>query len=125
MRPEEFLGKTPQEVAASEAAKKDTTGQAIKYAFEGADQHVRIMQTGKPVELVEEYTDAVGRKQFVHATKIPIVNSEGKVIGSQGLLFDITERKRAEEALRESESRFRQLAESLPQLVWTCQPDGP
>jgi len=34
------------------------------------------------------------------------------------------ERKRAEEALRESESRFRQLAESLPQLVWTCRPDG-
>ncbi|MEW5957485.1 MAG: PAS domain S-box protein, partial [Chloroflexota bacterium] len=28
-------------------------------------------------------------------------------------------------ALGESESRFRQLAESLPQLVWTCRPDGP
>src|SRR5262245_28321914 len=34
------------------------------------------------------------------------------------------ERKRAEDALRESESRFRQLAESLPQLVWTCRVDG-
>src|SRR5262245_31507997 len=34
------------------------------------------------------------------------------------------ERKRAEEALRESEGRFRQLAESLPQLVWTCRADG-
>src|SRR5262245_38667232 len=34
------------------------------------------------------------------------------------------ERKRAEEALRESEGRFRQLAESLPQLVWTCRVDG-
>ena len=29
-----------------------------------------------------------------------------------------------EQALRDSESRFRQLAESLPQLVWTCGPDG-
>ncbi|HTW92127.1 MAG TPA: PAS domain S-box protein [bacterium] len=40
-------------------------------------------------------------------------------------LRDITERLRTETALRESESRFRQLANSLPQLVWTCAPDGP
>src|SRR6516165_7557159 len=33
-------------------------------------------------------------------------------------------RERAEAALRTSEERFRMLAESLPQLVWTCSPDG-
>jgi PAS domain S-box-containing protein len=37
---------------------------------------------------------------------------------------DITEMKQAEAALMESERLFRQLAGSLPQLTWMCQPDG-
>src|SRR5438309_5986134 len=40
------------------------------------------------------------------------------------LARDITEHKRIEEALRESEQRFRTLLEALPQLVWTGRPDG-
>jgi PAS domain S-box-containing protein len=37
---------------------------------------------------------------------------------------DITDRKRAEEALRRSEQEFRSLAESIPQIVWATRPDG-
>ena len=37
---------------------------------------------------------------------------------------DVSERKRAEIAVRESEQRFRQLADAMPQIVWTARPDG-
>jgi PAS domain S-box-containing protein len=42
-----------------------------------------------------------------------------------GVLRDVSERRRGDAALRESERRFRQVVESLPQLVWTCAPEGP
>ncbi|MFZ2170954.1 MAG: EAL domain-containing protein [Methylococcaceae bacterium] len=39
-------------------------------------------------------------------------------------LQDITERKQAMEALRQSEQKFRTLAEAMPQIVWITRPDG-
>jgi PAS domain S-box-containing protein len=41
-----------------------------------------------------------------------------------GVVSDITDRKRLEESLRESEREFRSLADAMPQLVWMAGPDG-
>ena len=40
------------------------------------------------------------------------------------IVRDLTERKRAQEALERSEREFRELAESMPQIVWVTRPDG-
>ncbi|MBD1896523.1 PAS domain S-box protein [Coleofasciculus sp. FACHB-129] len=61
---------------------------------------------------------------WVDTTIVPVLNSDGKPVEYVAIRQDITERKRAEELRRQSEQRFRALAEVIPQQVWTAQPDG-
>ena len=51
-------------------------------------------------------------------------DEQGKVIGVFAAARDITERKRSEAALKESEEAFRTLAEAMPQIVWATRADG-
>ena len=79
------------------------------------------------------YTDVTASKEAEQKLRAAHDNLDRRVQERTGDLEDanaalqaeIDERKQAEEALRESEGRFRELCNSLPQLVWTCLPDGP
>ena len=53
------------------------------------------------------------------------VGNQRRAVRTVGVEQDITEQKRIEAALRESERRFVALADSVPVLVWTTAPDGP
>ncbi len=59
-----------------------------------------------------------GHRFQVSVTGFPVTNSAGDVIAISSFLRDITERKRSEGALRESEERFRSMADSTPSQMW-------
>jgi PAS domain S-box-containing protein len=65
-----------------------------------------------------------GRRVWMAWANKPIFNKDGHVTEILAIGTDITERIQAEAALQESEERFRQLADSMPQLVWTASPAG-
>jgi PAS domain S-box-containing protein len=51
-------------------------------------------------------------------------NPKGAPVRMMGTVLDVTEQKRAQEALQRSEREFRQLAEAMPQIVWATTADG-
>lgn len=65
-----------------------------------------------------------GQAIDVSVTISPIRDSHGAIIGASIVARDITERKRAQEALHESEERFQAMANGIPQLAWMAEADG-
>ena len=72
----------------------------------------------------EETITSAGAKRTYHATKAPFRDATGTVSGLIGVSRDITERKAIEDSLRVSVEQYRELANAIPQIVWTASPDG-
>jgi PAS domain S-box-containing protein len=72
----------------------------------------RTLQMGVQVEIVERLGDRV-----YETTKFPILK-DGKPSMLAGFTIDITERTRAEEALKESEARYRFISENADDVIW-------
>jgi PAS domain S-box-containing protein len=87
-----------------------------------ADEH-RIIKSGQPlIDKIERILRADGQFRWVSTTKVPVLGKDGRVTGTVGITRDITERRRVDEALRESEARFRQMAENIDQAFWLIGP---
>ncbi|MBC7218370.1 MAG: diguanylate cyclase [Candidatus Caldatribacterium sp.] len=118
--PEDMIGKTDFDLHPEEIA---------KHYFEEEEE---LLRTGKPIwndeREVFDFSLGVRRKIWIATNKVPLRNEKGEIVGIVGVNRDITEQKRAEEALRVSEKEKILILDTLedqvvyyeagPRIVW-------
>jgi PAS domain S-box-containing protein len=106
--PEEMLGKHFYDLFHPEDREE-----LKKAAFE-------VFARKEPIrELPNRNVHKNGNIVWLSTSAIAVLDEHGNLLGYRGTDTDITERKKAEEALRESEARYRLLAENTSDLIWT------
>jgi PAS domain S-box-containing protein len=108
----DLIGKTDFDLHPSELAEK----------YRRDDQ--AIMEAEQAQEIIEERTVHEGDLSIVQTIKAPVYDWSGKVNGIQISFWDITDRRQAEEAKRESEERFRSLYNNATIGLYRTTPDG-
>ena len=92
------------------------------------DEEPEILRRLGRGERVDHYETVRRRKDGrlidVSLTISPLKDSEGRIVGASKIARDITDRKRAEAALRESERRLRELIAALPAAIYTTDAEG-
>jgi PAS domain S-box-containing protein len=122
---QEVLGKTVFDIFPEEEARK----------YDADDR--QVIETGEVFRDVEEH-EAHGEKLYVEVLKSLVRDHEGHPVGVQGMYWDVTARKRAEEqlrktlaeleqsnrALQDSEALYHSLVEHLPMCVYRIDLEG-
>jgi PAS domain S-box-containing protein len=95
----------------------DDQGEAREYLS-------NCLRSGEAGEHSYRVRSAQGDYQWFLTRFEPLRASDGTLLLWLGVTLDIEEHKRAEEALRESEYKLRQIIDTVPSLLWSAGPDG-
>lgn len=105
--PEEIIGKTPFDLMPSDEAER------VSKLFQAA------IESKKPLTWLENTNlHKDGRLIVLETSGVPIFNENGVFLGYRGIDRDITERKKAEQKLKESEEMYRNLFNTTPYAIW-------
>jgi two-component system, NtrC family, sensor kinase len=72
----------------------------------------QVIESGRVLDVVEEHVTPRGEKLYVQVMKTPLYGPDGKPVGIQGIFWDVTERLRGEEKLKEQNILLQELARS-------------
>ena len=109
---EAILGKVDFDLYPPDVARK----------FRKDDQHV--LETGETIEVVDVQQTPEGQKRYTQVIKTPIYDANERIVGIQGIFWDISEHKRMDDALRESEAELRALFKGMTDVVIMVNSDG-
>jgi diguanylate cyclase (GGDEF)-like protein/PAS domain S-box-containing protein len=100
IRAEDAIGKTDEDLFPA------------SLAAEYRESDRRVLDSGHIVEREEHY-NVDGEERFIHTVKKPLFDAQGEVVGVLGIFWDVTERRQAEEQLRQSAVVFESTAEGV------------
>jgi PAS domain S-box-containing protein len=94
------------------------------HGFEMIQSQTARRQNGETSSYETEIIRPDGEKRYLIVTASPFNDSDGTTVGSIGVFRDLTERKRVEDALLESEAHYRAVAESANEAIITVDSEG-
>ena len=85
---------------------------------------MEAVQTKSLYEMEYRLRRADGNYRYFQARAVPILNEDGSIREWVGTSIDIHDRKQAEDAIKQSEERYRSLIAATSQMVWTADAEG-
>ena len=109
---EQLAGKTDSDIFPRELADK--------YRSDDAN----VIASGEVLDVVEEHRKPDGELIYVHVLKAPVRDASGRIVGIQGMFWDVTDRKRAEAELEHERYLLHSLMDGTPDAIYFKDTEG-